>query len=340
MMSGEKIPRGPCQQFKPRDQSLAWPGRRCKRKNRHAGGSLLPRTGGRDPRCVECLRMPRGATDRSPKGGVSWHGPQIARAEHLRLISPTTHRNFCVAIRNIARSFPRCSQRGWARDLCHPLSSGWRSPGASSFPFDPSRTAVQQPALWKDSWCAGVVIHLGVTVPLPAGDIIAEFREGRDRHLVLLAGGSRHRMVARQAESGCRQGYLLPADNCLRIRALAVSTLHEISTSSLAASPQPMPRPTDYQRYRLDLMLRLLDLRDDLSGPGLGMREIAATAFGGDVAGLRAIDWKTSSERRRLQRLLAAARYIAAGGYRDLLRYEMPGALAASSSDLVPGNKY
>lgn len=199
---------------------------------------------------------------------------------------------------------------------------------------------MQQPALWNDSWCAGVVIHLGVTVPLPAGDIIAEFREGGDRHLVLEAGGSRHRLVVRHGESECRQGYLVPADDCLRIRALAVSTFHEISTSSPAASTQPMPRPTDYQRYRLDLMLQLLDLRDDLSGPGLGMREIAATAFGGDLAGLRAIDWKTSSERRRLQRLLAAARYIAAGGYRNLLRYEMPGAIASSSSDLEPGNKY
>ncbi len=291
---------------------------------------FLPRNGDVRPRGVECPWLAGGRNDSSPKGGVSWHDPAISRGEHMRSTSPTTRRNSCVAIRNTADSIPNCSP--WAAGPDYPPGGGWRSPGALSFPFEPSCPPAREAALWRDACCPGIVILVGDSVAVPDAEIIADFSAAKARHMVLDAAGQRHRIVIRSSRQ-CQNAYLVPSGRGLSTRFEAVSMFHTLRTSSPIASVKGMPVPTAYQRNRLDLMLRLMDLRDGSPGPGPSTREMASAAFGSDAAKLRAIDWKTSSERRRVQRLLATAAHVAARGYRDLLRYDIAAAVHAIAGD-------
>lgn len=79
-----------------------------------------------------------------------------------------------------------------------------------------------------------------------------------------------------------------------------------------------MPRaccPTDFQRHRLTLLLRVLDLL----ATGLSTRELSDSAIYPDLE-LHGANWRGANERRRVQRLRDEALDLAHGGYRDLLR--------------------
>lgn len=80
----------------------------------------------------------------------------------------------------------------------------------------------------------------------------------------------------------------------------------------------PHPRaflPTDFQRQRLTLLLRLLELRAN----GLSTRELADEAVYPDL-GLHGADWRGANERRQVQRLRDEAIHLSERGYLDLLR--------------------
>jgi hypothetical protein len=68
---------------------------------------------------------------------------------------------------------------------------------------------------------------------------------------------------------------------------------------------------------------------------GAGNREIGLRLVYPWLAGTGALAWKSMSERRRVQRLVAEARALAASGYRDLLRGQgdiLRGAVLAAPS--------
>ena len=75
--------------------------------------------------------------------------------------------------------------------------------------------------------------------------------------------------------------------------------------------------PTSYQAQRLALLLAILDLR---SGPlTVSSHEVARRLVYPRLAIARGATWKSSSERRRTQRLIREADALMAGGYRALL---------------------
>lgn len=87
----------------------------------------------------------------------------------------------------------------------------------------------------------------------------------------------------------------------------------------LAGKPSgPLPRWLRFSRYqihRLSLMLRVWDGVE----AGASRQEIASVLFNAELGKLRSIDWKNTSERRRIARLYGAAQELIDGGYPRLL---------------------
>jgi hypothetical protein len=71
-------------------------------------------------------------------------------------------------------------------------------------------------------------------------------------------------------------------------------------------------------------MLQVLDLLAQDSHNHSSLRELARQVLRHDACHERAIEWKTSPARRRIQRLVAEARQLANGGYLELLACRMP----------------
>jgi len=83
-------------------------------------------------------------------------------------------------------------------------------------------------------------------------------------------------------------------------------------------SSGPLPRWLRFSRYqihRLSLMLRVWDGVE----AGASRQEIASVLFNAELGKLRSIDWKNTSERRRIARLYGAAQELINGGYPRLL---------------------
>lgn len=102
---------------------------------------------------------------------------------------------------------------------------------------------------------------------------------------------------------------MLPIDASTPIRLDAAARLtHRAGAAQTFA-------PTELQRGRLTLLLRILDAEE----AGLSKREIAQALVYPNLPALHGATWKGSAERRRVHRLsLDAARLRDAGG-RDLL---------------------
>lgn len=87
----------------------------------------------------------------------------------------------------------------------------------------------------------------------------------------------------------------------------------------LAGKPSgPLPRWLRFSRYqihRLSLMLRVWDGVE----AGASRQEIASVLFNAELGKLRSIDWKNTSERRRIARLYGPAQELINGGYPRLL---------------------
>ncbi|WP_233999727.1 DNA -binding domain-containing protein [Porphyrobacter sp. TH134] len=152
-------------------------------------------------------------------------------------------------------------------------------------------------------------------IPGPVGRrIVAEQHEGAKQYLVLDGRRARHRV--RIIDTGVpQQGfeYRIPADPHIPERLLALSAF------VLGAGSVGTFLPTPYRRHRLVRLLAILDLVDRNDADGSLLRRIAAEILSARTTKSRAIDWKSSGERRQAQRLLAEARRTAGTGYRNLL---------------------
>lgn len=157
-----------------------------------------------------------------------------------------------------------------------------------------------------------------------AQSIIIDHHCEAGRHLVIETGGVRHRLLVIRPDCLQYNGFLLPDDAVLQARMAALSSFHRWQHSRGSFAPPRYLRPTGYQRLRLDQMLQVLDLLVPDSGKHLGLRSLAKQILRVDAKNDRAIDWKTSSTRRQVQRLIAGARRLANDGYRELLACRMP----------------
>ncbi|MGB5779076.1 MAG: DUF2285 domain-containing protein [Allopontixanthobacter sediminis] len=149
--------------------------------------------------------------------------------------------------------------------------------------------------------------------------VIAQHENGAGLHLVVSDAQIRHRiLLSRKLPQGAA-GYVVPDDAELAVRVAALSEFHLFKQGSATRASHRLLKPSNYKRYKLGMLLSILDLREEVS-PGHGtLRHVAkALIYPGRNMG-RAIDWKTSSHRRQTQRLVAEAHYMAAKGYRNLL---------------------
>jgi hypothetical protein len=182
-------------------------------------------------------------------------------------------------------------------------------------PFDPVSGARETPAIWDPDLVPAVVTLVlaptgfGRGAALPALRPLAEYREAAARHLVFDLGGARHRVRIMGNPADVPLCVLLAPDG----RGFAEAGLLARALAGEAASGAPFQR-SRFRRDQLGAMLDIVDAADT----GATLRQIAvATLF--PWLKLDATEWKTSTERRRIQRLLVAGRQMVEGGYRRLI---------------------
>ncbi|WP_181443568.1 DUF2285 domain-containing protein [Porphyrobacter sp. YT40] len=197
-----------------------------------------------------------------------------------------------------------------------------------NFPIDPSTAPQAAPAIWRCDCCAFVLTLVGSLDRWPPhvqdmarGSVICDRRGPSGRHLVLDSKGRRHRLLLKRGDG---PAYVISAEGALEVTSAALTAFHFRSDLPVGRARASVLHPTPFQHYRLRQMLAVLDARanDRVSTPSL--RHVAATLAGGDAPAERAIEWKTSSRRRQIQRLLAEGLQLVNGGYRDLLNARWP----------------
>lgn len=177
------------------------------------------------------------------------------------------------------------------------------------------------PAFWRADAASQIVIFDTAPPDLPGAIAASALPSGVElilagvRHLVADQDGLRHRLQVRAADPEARLSMHLPPLGDT-LRAAACDAALRMLAGRATAEPAALLRPSSLQRQRLALLLRILDA----DAAGGSNREIGIAIVYPWLAGTAATAWKASGERRRVQRLLAEARHLADGGYRDLLR--------------------
>lgn len=235
---------------------------------------------------------------------------RISRRNSCAVIQPTVRPTQLPAPRRL-----RSDRGAWHGSLA---DGGW------SFALDPDLSADAAPALWRPHVCA----HVTIARPAPKGfaalrlgemiegsRVATEFLAQGEWHVVLHAGGRRHRFVLRRCVSNERLAFLTPADAHAEYRAAMIMALHRALLGLARARPPVGGSPGPTEHWRLVQWLRLLDAASEGASP----REIAAVLLIDDAASYSAAEWDASSERRRITRWQRAALAMRDGGYRALL---------------------
>lgn len=128
-----------------------------------------------------------------------------------------------------------------------------------------------------------------------------------------------HRLWLRDPIPGRPVAYVIVRDSWTDLRFAAVRRLDRRLTGAAPGKLPPGFRPTPFQRRRLSLLLDILDAASDRTVPGATTYDIARALIYPRMNIGRGIDWKSSSERRRTQRLIEEAFALRDGGYRTLL---------------------
>jgi hypothetical protein len=186
--------------------------------------------------------------------------------------------------------------------------------------FDPRRPVRAAPAIWRPD-CASQIVSLAPApglagaAPLPEAAAVADYLAGEARDLVLDTDGVRHRLHILGARTGMPLAILLPLLGD-PLRVAACDAARRMLAGLSVTEPASAMRPSALQRQRLTLLLRVLDA----SLADASNREIGTAIVYPWLNGTDAVAWKATSERRRVQRLVAEARDLATSGYRSLLR--------------------
>lgn len=211
------------------------------------------------------------------------------------------------------------------------LRFGWRTHGASNFPIDPNVSHDAEPAIWRSDDCAFVVTLAGPIDRWPellesviGGDVTCDRTGPAGRHLIIDSNGMRHRLLLKASCEGDMPAYLLPATGPFPVRTAAIAAYHFRNDHPSSLADAGPLKPTNFQHHRLRLILALLDARGGAGQPPGSLRHTAAAIFGDDLSGIRAIEWKTASRRRYIQRLLAEGLKLVESGYRELLNARLP----------------
>ena len=164
----------------------------------------------------------------------------------------------------------------------HPPLGEWLGHGALNFPFDPSVSAADGPAIWRSDANASVVIVAGgarglaaIRGTLAECKVIAQRENGAGRHLVVSDTRNRHRILfARELSPGI-DGYVVPDDADLDVRVAALGEFHRSKEGAATKAHHPLLKPSAYKRYRLSILLAILDLLEDASPKQVTLKEVA-----------------------------------------------------------------
>jgi len=200
-----------------------------------------------------------------------------------------------------------------------------RSRGAGGCPFATAPDDLSEPVVWRSELTAVTVIldaapegfaTAAPVDPRALGALLADLAGIDGRHVIVADAVGEHRLWLRDPTPGRPLAAVIPLDKDFLTRIASLLRFHR-RLLGRAAGPLPRGWPlTAYRLARLDLMLRALDLRDG----GATYREIA-TALGRDEAArLSASDWKMSSARSFVVRLVRDGVAMMNGEYRKLLR--------------------
>jgi hypothetical protein len=186
--------------------------------------------------------------------------------------------------------------------------------------FDPARPVRDGPAIWRVE-TASQIVSLAPAPHLPGAAMFAEtglraaFDDILARNIVIDRAGVRHRLRLLTPDRQAPLAILLPPLGD-PLRAAACDAARRMMAGLALAEPAAALRPSALQHRRLTLLLRVLDA----SLAGASNREIGVAIVYPWLAGTDATAWKSTGERRRVQRLLAEARHLADAGHRELLR--------------------
>ncbi|MBH1993262.1 MAG: DUF2285 domain-containing protein [Sphingomonadaceae bacterium] len=140
------------------------------------------------------------------------------------------------------------------------------------------------------------------------------------RHMVLGDVDGPHRLWLRNGAAGRPLAYVIVRDDAVELRQNAMRRLDR----RLAGEPPTRAlsglQPTAFQRQRLSMLLDILDAVLSREEGRLTTHEIARRHVYAGLRMGRGNEWKSSSERRRTQRLIDEALALMRGGYRRLLR--------------------
>ena len=120
-----------------------------------------------------------------------------------------------------------------------------------------------------------------------------------------------HRIWFPRGEQPANAAFLIPYDAHFLWRIRSALRLHRLLGGQPSVAWPREQRLTRFQFHRASLMLRAWDGVES----GATRRHVASVLLNPDVAFMRALDWKNASERRRLARILNAARETIDGGY-------------------------
>ncbi|WAC25174.1 DNA -binding domain-containing protein [Blastomonas sp. SL216] len=149
--------------------------------------------------------------------------------------------------------------------------------------------------------------------------VIAEQKLRTGHHMVLSDGQMLHRLCLLTGPHGRRLAFVIPCDQLASIRLSASAALDRPPVNFASGEPAGLSAPTEFQRQRLELLRDILDLAVIPDGDRLTSHELACQRIYPGMTIGRGAEWKSSSHRRRTQRLIGEARAMMNSGYRALL---------------------
>ncbi|MFI0849127.1 DNA -binding domain-containing protein [Mesorhizobium sp. IMUNJ 23232] len=191
------------------------------------------------------------------------------------------------------------------------------------FPADPSASALTTHPIWQPRHFPAVLTIAAApdgfasSFPDPKTLIVHSDAAEDGLHAVIDDEDGDHRLWFPKHDSAEAAAIRIPLDGHLLWRVRSALRLWR----RLDGEPSgPWPREqrlSPFQLHRASLMLRAWDG----VAAGVSRRHVAAVLLNKDVEALRALDWKNAPERRRLARILTAARETIEDGY---LRWLVP----------------
>lgn len=149
---------------------------------------------------------------------------------------------------------------------------------------------------------------------LPGFARLAEVSFGVNYHMVVAKGETRLRLCIHMSRAPSQDRLIISHDNYLATR-LRSAARYEKAAHGRRLGPDRTASPAAYRRARLVL---LLAVHDGLQA-GASARDLAFGLVFARHQPLAGAAWKGSDERRHTLRLIAEARKMVNGGYRNLL---------------------